>query len=115
MSRRRSLWIALAAAAILLGAYVARRRRTPALVAPAPTEPLPVAPVATPAVEPPLAATVEAPSTAEGHVFFDDAGGPEPRDHDETGRPLPTWVRASVVVAALIAFFAVSLIATKQL
>jgi hypothetical protein len=28
--------------------------------------------------------------------------------------PLPTWVRAVIVVAALMAFFAVSLIATKQ-
>lgn len=29
-------------------------------------------------------------------------------------QPLPTWARVAIVAVALIAFFAVSLIATKQ-
>jgi len=35
-----------------------------------------------------------------------------PAEHVE--EPLPTWVRVCIVAAALLAFFAVSLIATKQ-
>jgi hypothetical protein len=39
--------------------------------------------------------------------------------NDETGvvereQPLATWVRVAIVLLALVAFFAVSLIATKQ-
>jgi hypothetical protein len=33
---------------------------------------------------------------------------------DDTERPLATWVRVAIVAVALLAFFAVSLIATKQ-
>lgn len=32
----------------------------------------------------------------------------------DSERPLPTWVRVAIVTVALLAFFAVSLIATKQ-
>jgi hypothetical protein len=38
----------------------------------------------------------------------------DPEDGVEDERALPTWVRVAIVVAALVAFFAVSLIATKQ-
>jgi hypothetical protein len=33
---------------------------------------------------------------------------------DDTEKPLPTWVRVAIIAVALVAFFAVSLIATKQ-
>lgn len=51
--------------------------------------PLPAPPVAAPAVMPATAVA-------------------------DAEQPLPTWVRLAIVAAALVAFFAVSLIATKQ-
>jgi hypothetical protein len=38
----------------------------------------------------------------------------EDLDEPEREAPLATWVRVAIVVVALLAFFAVSLIATKQ-
>ncbi|MBK5307402.1 MAG: hypothetical protein JJD92_12005 [Frankiaceae bacterium] len=109
--RRRSVWLAAAFAVALLAAFlVTRRRATPAVAA---------APVVPPASAP---KAPEQPSTPDGHVFFEESASvPESAPieaeplTEETGHPLPTWVRAAVVAGALLAFFAVSLLATKRI
>ena len=100
----------MVAVALAASYFVLRRTRAPAAVAAAPSTPLP----------PPVAVAV--PRTDQG------AGGARPAALVEptlpvaaddppaaaAEGPLPTWVRVTIVAAALLAFFAVSLIATKR-
>ncbi|GAC1608016.1 MAG: hypothetical protein NVS3B26_03220 [Mycobacteriales bacterium] len=84
-----------------------------ALEAEAPTAALPAGPaaVAAESSEPPRSwgagrgVPAHSPATTSEPVAV-------PRDGAEEA--LPTWIRAAIVAAALVAFFAVSLIATKQ-
>lgn len=96
MSRRKACWLAVLAGLAGLAAYLIVR-------ATAPSEAVPVrtagtVPVPAPEPTPELASPAPKP-----------AGRGEP---DE--RPLPTWVRIAIVAAALLAFLAVSLVATRS-
>jgi hypothetical protein len=100
MSRTRAVLSVLAVVAAAAAAFVVVRR----LTAPKPSTAGVVAaeapvPVAVPAAAP-------APATDAVRAL---AADPEP-----TEQPLPTWVRVAIVGAALVAFFAVSLIATRN-
>jgi hypothetical protein len=95
---------------LLAAAYVLRRRGRSA-------QPLPAA------SPPPAAAAVRAPAPAEIAPAppppLEEAEINEPAAHttgavEENERPLATWARVTIVVVALLAFFVVSLIATKQ-
>ena len=101
MTRRRAVWFAAASAVVLLvGAFVALRRRSAGtgVAAPAPrvelVEPVAPAPAVPPVAEP------------EDRVEAEERVEPDEQR-------LPTWARAAIVVAALLAFLAVSLIAKK--
>jgi hypothetical protein len=103
---------------------------TPAQVEPEPVAPVPetepvVEPVVEPADEPAPTATLpveqRVPQSWDGGRVVPARPAPpapavEPSGQaaEESEEPLPTWVRLSIVAAALLAFFAVSLIATKQ-
>ena len=108
MNRRNALWLALLVAAAGAVAFVLARRAGQAQPAVAP----PVAPwapdpgplsVAAPPATPPAAAAPPAPVAP--------AAAPAP---EVVEQPLPMWVRVTIVAAALVAFFAVSLIATRN-
>jgi hypothetical protein len=109
MSRSRAAWLAGAVAVLLAAAVLLLRMRRadpePVVATPAPV-PLPPAPVLSPER---AAAEVSVQVVAEPLPVE-----PAPRQHEPVERPLPTWVRVGIVVVALLAFFAVSLIATKQ-
>jgi hypothetical protein len=93
------VWIAtVVAVALALSYFVARRGRAATPVAVAPVAALPPGPAL------PAALAEPAPPAVAG-----DAPGAAAAEG-----PLPTWVRATIVAAALVAFFAVSLIATKR-
>ena len=94
MTRRRAAWIAtVVAVALALSYFVVRRSRAATPVAAAPVSAVPPSPVPTVAL-PVVAGEAPTAAAAEG--------------------PLPAWVRVTIVAAALVAFFAVSLIATKR-
>ena len=90
MNRRSALLVALAVAvAAVATLLLARRGRAINAAATVPPTPLPVAPVRTAA--------------------------PPPVGQTQTGeQPLPTWARVAIVGAALLAFLAVSMIATRS-
>lgn len=112
MSRSRAAWLAGAVAVLLAAAYLLnRRQRTPALAA-AVTPPAPASAVRVPAAPEPAAP--EPRSWDGGPGSGHRVAMPEPTRDDDHELPLPTWVRLSIVGLALLAFFAVSLIATKQ-
>jgi hypothetical protein len=126
---------------LVAGIYLLlRRRRTaPALPGPLPT-PQPVAPFRPPApiapvtevaeperaadtvtieTPPPVAAATKSPARSWGGRAVPARTPPAPAADaapaaEPVEQPLPTWVRLGIVAAALVAFFAVSLIATKQ-
>ena len=93
MSRRNALLIALAVGlAAVTTLLLARRGRAITAVSAAPPQP------------------VAAPAPAPARALR-----PVPAPQAETGeQPLPTWVRVAIVAAALLAFFAVSMIATRS-
>lgn len=110
MSRRSSIWLAVAAAIVLVAAFLVVRRRgstTPAVAAPIAPVPVSVSPTlaATPA------GTADTAGTRSESAAEPDGGTAEPRVDEE--HALPTWARAAIVVAVLLAFLAVSLIAKK--
>jgi hypothetical protein len=132
-----------ALAVLVAGVYLLlrRRRTTPALPAPLPS-PQPVAPVRpaaaaavvpvsevtepkptrdTVSIEttPPVAPATKSPPRSWGGRAVPARTPPAPAADaasaaEPVEQPLPTWVRLGIVAAALVAFFAVSLIATKQ-
>jgi hypothetical protein len=85
-----------AVAVLLAAAYLLRRRSRPAESAPLP------------APAPPVTTSL----TVEAVINEPETQIPAPVDQSE--RPLATWARVTIVAVALLAFFAVSLIATKQ-
>lgn len=91
MSRRSARWLTLAVGVAAVAAFVLARRRQPTVAEPTAAgaaDPGPVVAAATAAAAP----TVAAPPA------------------DQVERPLPAWVRLVIVAAAVLAFFAVSLI-----
>lgn len=105
MNRRSAVWIALAVGIATVAALVVagRLRRRP----------LEAGTGATPEPAPQSLASA-ATSTGDGMA----AQAPSPQAMSATGteldeRPLPMWVRLTIVGVALLAFLAVSLIATK--
>jgi len=139
MTRRRAALLAAVVAVLLASAYLLPRRsqQLPEVAPATPTQP-------DLSAEPDLAITQVVEATPVGADVVDDPGpvaspvrekpaprswgtsrAPSPRTPptaavgsairtDGTEEPLPTWVRVAIVAAALAAFFAVSLIATKQ-
>lgn len=101
MNRRRALWLSAGLAVLLAATYVLLRRRRATEAEPAPATWIST-PRAGPTAEP-------SPSPRRESLA---AVLPVPMQQPE--QPLPTWVRLGIVAAALLAFFAVSLIATKQ-
>ena len=110
MNRARAAWIAAAIVVLAaLGYLVQRSRRRPAIAA----SPQPAyRPLTTPVGGPTTTeeAAISAPPTLEEEPV---------QTHvtpvlDDNEKPLPTWVRVAIIAVALVAFFAVSLIATKQ-
>jgi protein TonB len=137
MTRRRAAWIAAVVAVLLGASYLLTKRRAvePAVPVAAPVPPSPPTPV--PTVEAPAPVVEEAPTDPEpaptaplkvtkpeprswGSTRAVPARTPPPAPVDtaaaagDVEEPLPTWIRVGIIAAALIAFFAVSLIATKQ-
>ena len=112
MTRARALWLAAAVALVAVGAFLlTRRSRRPAPVATGVPAPRPVTTVAD------VPATVRAPvaeRSVDEQPSVGDAGGVAAVVAD-TEQPLATWIRVAIVAGALVAFFAVSLVATKQL
>jgi hypothetical protein len=107
MTRRSAVWIALAVGiATVAGLVLAARLR--ARPAPAGTgwapDPGPQS-VVTPTVAPAAGTEVSAVSTSQASAV---ARYVEPAE-----KPLPMWVRLTIVGVSLLAFLAVSLIATK--
>ena len=117
MTRTKAIWLSVAVGLLTVAGLVALRlrRRTPA----------PAVPVGPPATPVPAGAT--SPLAADRPTELDDDEPPLPDERDwpmhsefrdlvqeDTDRPLATWLRVAIVVAALVAFFAVSLIATKK-
>lgn len=135
MTRRRAALLAAVVALLLGTTYLLTRRRqslpelvpTPPSVPPIPPSPRQAAEEAEPTAAIPTQPDAVAPKAA---------AKPAPRSWGTSSRalparvppaaqqpvtaaaddeqPLPTWVRAAIVAVALVAFFAVSLIATKQ-
>lgn len=139
MTRRRAALLGGSLAVLVAGVYLLlrRRRATPALPTPAPVpspQPRPAAPVGpvteladperaadTVTIEttPPVAAATKSPPRSWGGRAVPARTPPAPAPDavpaaEPVEQPLPTWVRLGIVAAALVAFFAVSLIATKQ-
>ena len=103
MSRRNAFWVALAVGlAVMAALSVAARLRQRAAQA----EPLaPWAP------DPGPTAVATAPSSPQESVVQTQPAVELRTETEE--QPLPTWVRLTIVGVALLAFLAVSLIATK--
>lgn len=103
MSRRNAFWVALAVglaavAALSVAGRLRRRAAQPEPLAPWAPDPGPTA-VATAPSEP-QESSVQTQPVVELRTEADE-------------QPLPTWVRLTIVGVALLAFLAVSLIATK--
>lgn len=109
MSRARAAWIAAAVVVLAVLAYVVRRHR-----APVPATTVPELPVAPPPAE---GISASEAAVAEKWRRLEEATAMQTEDEDvlvDGEQPLPTWARVAIVAVALLAFFAVSLIATKQ-
>jgi cytochrome oxidase assembly protein ShyY1 len=106
VTRVKAAWIAAAVVVLAGVAYLVRRRRTSAIAPPAtaPVVELRATTAAPPVIVPP--SPIDEESSVQTEVR--DVG----QDDDE--QPLATWARLAIVAVALLAFFAVSLIATKQ-
>jgi hypothetical protein len=136
MTRRKAALLGGSLAVLVAGIYLLlRRRRTAPLPSPQPVAPMrpaaPVAPATEPAepehaadsvtieTPPPVAAATKSPARSWGGRAVPARTPPAPAADaapaaEPVEQPLPTWVRLGIVAAALVAFFAVSLIATKQ-
>jgi hypothetical protein len=107
------MWIGAAVVVLAAVAYLVRRRR--AAPTPVTHSERPVAQVTAAAVEGIPADDVAVEDTWQR---FEEASDVPSEDGDvmvvDEERPLATWIRVAIVLVALLAFFAVSLIATKQ-
>jgi len=106
MNRRKAVWIALTAGIAMMAALVVAgrlRRRSAAVGTDWAPDPGPQS-IATAA--PSTGDVMEASAPATGSL-----ARPAPAEVEE--QPLPTWVRLTIVGLALLAFLAISLIATK--
>jgi hypothetical protein len=112
LNRTRAAWIAAGVVILAAVAFLARRRTRRK----APVTPIPRAAVAvTPAPVVGISTREDADPVHPPPTEEEPAVRSEVREVvDDTERPLATWVRVAIVVVALLAFFAVSLIATKQ-
>lgn len=113
MTRARALWLAAAVFVLAAAAYVVRRRGDrpqPAPgIAPAPAQVTAGAAAGISAGEVDVADTWQ--RFEEASAVPSDEGDAVLVDDEQ---PLATWIRVAIVLVALVAFFAVSLIATKQ-
>jgi hypothetical protein len=110
MTRARAVWLAAAVVVLAAVGYLLVRRRpdrTPTRAIRLTVE----APISEPTlIEPPInEPPINEPAAAVTSRAMDTV---DPVEDDE--QPLATWVRVAIVAVALLAFFAVSLIATKQ-
>lgn len=115
MNRRKALWLLSATGVLAIAGVLLMRRHRAARDQPiadwatdpgrAPVTTVPASVTTGPTTAPTTASTT-APSMAVPEGPAASAGTPE--------EPLPVWVRATIVVAALLAFLAVSVIATKN-
>lgn len=116
MNRSKAMWVAVAAALMLAAGYLLMmRRRSASAPAPAAVPFTAARPVTPPA--PPLEVVAAEAETSELAAVVEEQPTAEPmppRAADQVEAPLPGWARAAIIVAALLAFFAVSLIATKH-
>jgi hypothetical protein len=114
MTRARAAWLAAAVVVLAAVGYVVRRwTHRPAPVA-ARTElkvPAPVVPIeqVSPTEQAITTPTHIGPSTEPAVAGVDTV---DPMADDE--QPMATWARLAIIAVALVAFFAVSLIATKH-
>lgn len=143
MTRRRAALLGGSLAVLVAGIYLLLRRRRTAAALPGPaplpspqpiaparpaapvvpvtavTEPKPAADTVTMETPPPAAAAPKSPPRSWGGRAVPARTPPAPAvdaapADEAVEQPLPAWVRVGIVAAALVAFFAVSLIATKQ-
>src|SRR5690242_10810695 len=105
MSRRNTFWVALAVGLAVIAALSAAGRLRQRSAQP----PEPLAPWAP---DPGPSAVATAPSSPQESSVQTQPAVELRSEPDE--RPLPTWVRLTIVGLALLAFLAVSLIATKS-
>src|SRR4051812_11086715 len=104
VTRARAAWLAAAIAVLAAALFLVQTRRRRPVAALAPAQPALV-----PTAVPPLSVAVESVSAYEPTVLQAD-----PVVDAAAEEPLATWARVAIVVVALLAFFAVSLIATKR-
>ena len=113
MTRARAAWLTAAIVLVAALGYLVRRRahRPTSVVVSAPTvlrttavrnEDIPTTEEAVISEPPPIEQAAPAGHEVRAVVADDDE------------QPLATWIRVAIVGVALLAFFAVSLIATKQ-
>ncbi len=141
MTRRRAAWIGGVVAILLAATYLLTRRgsRTPepaavVLAPPAPPAPAGAVTAAVPMSPPPPPLSAGSTPTATTPVVDAEPeprswgtaravpartpptapGEPAAQEAPMFEQPLATWLRVSIIAVALLAFFAVSLIATKQ-
>jgi hypothetical protein len=111
VTRARALWLAAGFVVLACLGYLVRRRKARVL---------PVTAAATPAPPVVRAAPVADASTQEVGRAAEPPAIEEPAQEEiadaapEDEHPLATWARVAIVLVALIAFFAVSLIATRH-
>ena len=111
MTRARGAWIAAGVVVVLAAlGYLVRLRTRRRPVTTGPQAPLSVT------AEPVTGMASSETAVAETWQRFEEAAAVRSDESDlmEREQPLATWVRVAIVVLALLAFFAVSLIATKQ-
>ena len=115
MSRTRAAWIAAGLVVLAAVAFLVRRRRALPVSVTSPSVPPVTAAPAAPAAPVEGISTNEVVVTETWQRFQEASSVPgEEAAVVETEQPLATWVRVAIVVVALLAFFAVSLVATKQ-
>jgi hypothetical protein len=99
MTRARAAWLAAAVVVLAAVGYLVRRRtrRTP-----------------TPAIRMTVEEAIVEPPVIETAVAVTSRVMDTVDPVEDNEQPLATWARVAIVAIALLAFFAVSLIATKQ-
>jgi hypothetical protein len=111
VTRTRALWLAAGVGVLVAVGYLLQRRRARGQDVPSAALPTPLvtaAPVAS-------TSTPEVAVITEARVMEEQpAQTPLPDEQHEKELPLATWARVAIVLVALVAFFAVSLVATKH-
>jgi hypothetical protein len=115
MTRARAAWLAAAVVALAAVGYVVRRwTRRPAPVAARTEVGVPASGVPINSVPPTAEAAITMPTHIEPVVEPVVAGMDTVDAPADDERPMATWARVAIIAVALVAFFAVSLIATKH-